>query len=227
MSKQNNQGKKFYGHEAANLNAMANTLGPDLANKLYQNPPGEPTFYEEFGSDINAGRYAQEQVQEYNNTQNGGISMQQNNQGYGQAQGQAQQPYGQQQAQQYGGQPQGTQNYQQQYVPGQTGQPSTQGVNSPREWKMEAGGHATSEYYDRLPKVNGQAIVAVRKNGRGNIQAFQLQGGQEMDYAQMLNAAIGNQVSGLRVQANQEGELIIRSVPDGFTDNNLDNLPNF
>lgn len=101
------------------------------------------------------------------------------------------------------------------------------GTSHPREWKMEADGVATSQYYDRLPKVQGRAITAVRKNGRGNIQAFQLEDGTILDYAQMLNASINNQVSGLRVQGNREGELIIRSVPDGFTDNNLDNLPNF
>lgn len=101
------------------------------------------------------------------------------------------------------------------------------GVNPSREWKMQSGGQATSQYYDRLPKVFNRAIVGVRKDGRGNIEAFRLEDGTTLNYAQMMNAVNQDAVSGLRIQANREGELIIRSVPDGFTDNNLDNLPQF
>jgi hypothetical protein len=84
--------------------------------------------------------------------------------------------------------------------------------------------------YDRLPRVFGKAIVAVHKENRyGNeaIVAFKLEDGTVLDYAQMLDASQNGGFQGLRVQENREGELIIRSVPDGSLDNNLDNLPRF
>lgn len=110
------------------------------------------------------------------------------------------------QQQSYGGSPQG--------YAGQQGQ----------QWRMV---QPSQDLLARLPKVGGVPIVAVHKNGQGDIEAFRLQNGQILDYVQMLEANGRGELSGLRVQENREGELIIRSVPDGYTDNNLDNLPQF
>lgn len=82
-------------------------------------------------------------------------------------------------------------------------------------------------YNNRAPKAYGQPIVAVRKDNRGNIQAFKLQNGAVLDYAQMFQASMDHQLSGIIVQANQQGEPILRSFPDAFSGNNLDQLPTF
>lgn len=88
-------------------------------------------------------------------------------------------------------------------------------------------GGMDQERLKRLPQVYNQPIVAVRKDGRGNLLAFKTLDGRELNYTEMLNAGLSGEFRGLRLQQNREGELIVRSVPDGYTDNNLDNLPNF
>jgi hypothetical protein len=84
-----------------------------------------------------------------------------------------------------------------------------------------------NEYLARFPRAYGVPVVAVRKGGRGVIEAFQLQNGQVLDYADMIQAAFDRQLQGIEVQNNREGELILRSSPDGFRSNNLDQLPGF
>lgn len=83
------------------------------------------------------------------------------------------------------------------------------------------------EYLGRLPKAYGQPIVAVSKGDRGNIKAFQLANGNILDYPQIIQAGLDGALEGLLVQGNREGELIVRSAPDGYRSNNLDNLPEF
>jgi hypothetical protein len=186
-------------HEEANNRIIAENLGP-LADQVFRTPPGSPTFSQMYGSGNNGGV----QNTNYNNQQNTGYNNQQNNQGYLQNEfsgyGQPNPQYGQYQS-------------------------SVGTVQQPLEWRMTPSQTASPDYYRRLPKVGGKAIVAVRKNGRGNIEAFKLEDGTILDYYQMLKSE--HMLEGLRIQPNREGELIVRSVPDGYSDNNLDNLPNF
>lgn len=207
------------GREEANLNMIANAMGPQLSNLMYRTASGRP-FYEEYGGEValpsglgnsqtaagNEYRYAQEQVKEFN--QSGG---QQTGQFSNQVAAMGAQQYGQP-TQEFSGYGQPAPNY---------------NTGLDRSWTVSSQRQPNQDYYNRLPKVFGHPIVGVRKDGRGNIEAFKLSTGHVLDYAQMLEANNQGAFSGLRVQANQEGELIIRSVPDGYTDNNLDNLPQF
>lgn len=77
------------------------------------------------------------------------------------------------------------------------------------------------------PKLNGELIVAVQRNGQGDIEAFQLESGVVVTYDQAISYIKRNQADGLLVQQGNNGDLIIRSVPDAYTQNNLDNLPTF
>lgn len=222
----------------ANANIIANTMGPTLSNALYKTLDGTP-YYEKYGGQVslpanleqaasggsNGGsgqqftgvdnRYAAEQTRQFE--QSGGQAQftnqvpQATNQfsGYGEPNP----AYGAQQNQGYG--------YQ---------QPQTFGVEQPyREWKVSPPQQpqVSNQLRDRLPTVFGRPITGVRKDGRGNIEAFRLEDGTVLNYGQMLQANMEGGFKGLRVQHNREGELIIRSVPDGYTDNNLDNLPQF
>lgn len=237
------QQERPVGHEEANLRAMADAMGPELANLAFRTASGE-SFYEQYGNKT----HLPENLTQNTQQQGGQTTMGQGGQfsGYGDSnpqygQGQASNFENQSQAreQYYSGQTQLPQNLTQgqqggQMQQGQQFQQNFQGQigggmqgGGYQEWRVSAGGQATSDYYSRLPKVFNKAIVAVRKDGRGDILAFKLEDGTVLDYAQMLQANGQGGFQGLRVQGNREGELIIRSVPDGFTDNNLDNLPQF
>lgn len=86
-----------------------------------------------------------------------------------------------------------------------------------------------NEYMARFPRIYGQPIVAVKHadDSRRNIVAFKLQNGQVLNYSQAIQAGFDRQLQGLELQNNQQGELILRSTPDGYRSNNLDNLPEF
>ena len=214
-----------YGHEEANARMIARALGPQLADQVFRTAPGTPPMSQRISQDIpqythvdgqvtnNGQRYAQEAVSQvytregdYVGAVSGGNNQQNSVASYN--------------TQQYGNntQTQGFSGY---------GSPSPVYGQGHKEWTMTRDGQAMSSYRDRLPKVFGVPIVAVRKDGRGNILAFKLEDSRVLDYEQMLQANAQGGLSGLRVQENREGELIIRSVPDGFSDNNLDNLPQF
>lgn len=77
------------------------------------------------------------------------------------------------------------------------------------------------------PTVGGVPIVAVKKNGRGNITHFMLGSGQALTYEDMINAFYAGQTDKLVYAPNREGEYNFRSTPDGIASNNLDNLPMF
>lgn len=75
----------------------------------------------------------------------------------------------------------------------------------------------------------GQSVVAVRKNENGAITAFKLADGTVMQYEQAVEYLKQNPsgFDNLILQQGNQGDLIIRSKPDGDPTNNLDNLPTF
>lgn len=71
-----------------------------------------------------------------------------------------------------------------------------------------------------------ERVAEVRRNGNGNIIAVKTDAGQiyRLDQA-VLQIESGN-LEGVQI-VERNGELYIRSYPDGLTENNLDNLPSF
>ncbi|WP_239613763.1 DUF3892 domain-containing protein [Cohnella mopanensis] len=72
-----------------------------------------------------------------------------------------------------------------------------------------------------------QQIVAVRKNGDGDIVEFQLSSGQVVGYKEAQQMAKNEQIENVNVFKGRDGDEHLRSDPDGREDNNLDNLPTF
>ena len=71
-----------------------------------------------------------------------------------------------------------------------------------------------------------QRIVAVRKNDDGDLIAFKLSNGEELDYVEALNQAKAGEIADVDV-FTKFGREILRSEPDGLRDNNLDMLEEF
>ena len=69
-------------------------------------------------------------------------------------------------------------------------------------------------------------IVAVRKNDDDDLIAFKTNSGKELDYITALDEAKAGKLAHVDV-FHKYGRDIIRSEPDGITENNLDNLPEF
>jgi hypothetical protein len=74
---------------------------------------------------------------------------------------------------------------------------------------------------------NKQQIVAVRKNGDGDIVELQLSSGQVVDYKEAQQMAKNDQIENVNVFKGRDGDEHLRSDADGRTDNNLDQLPTF
>ncbi|MBW7453238.1 DUF3892 domain-containing protein [Paenibacillus sepulcri] len=72
-----------------------------------------------------------------------------------------------------------------------------------------------------------ESLVAVQKNGDGDLQAFKTSSGRVLDYAQALQEAQTGQIAGVNVFKGRDGGLYIRGDADGDPTNNLDNLPTF
>ncbi|GGD70596.1 DUF3892 domain-containing protein [Paenibacillus nasutitermitis] len=72
-----------------------------------------------------------------------------------------------------------------------------------------------------------ESLVAVQKNGDGDLQAFKTSSGRVLDYAQALQEVQAGQIAGANVFKGRDGELYIRGDADGDPTNNLDNLPIF
>jgi hypothetical protein len=233
---QNGNNGQYMGHEEANdqymKQAIASNLGPDIANALYRENYYQPNGSRQ-GFQSNQGQSNQGQGSQSN--QYGGNTLRYANeaaQSVHTANGSFAGVVGTPPQQSYGGQgfgQQGGQNYvqQSQGFSGGTMQPPMGNGSGRRSQYGDHSQQYNNSIQARLPRVYGKAIVGTHKNGRGNIEAFQLEDGTVLDYLQMLQANDQGAFEGLRVQQNREGELIIRSVPDGFSDNNLDNLPQF
>ena len=71
-----------------------------------------------------------------------------------------------------------------------------------------------------------EKIVAVRKNGDGDLIAFKTASGRELDYVTALSEAKAGNIAHIDV-FHKYGRDILRSEPDGIKENNLDQLPEF
>ncbi|RTE05747.1 DUF3892 domain-containing protein [Paenibacillus whitsoniae] len=76
---------------------------------------------------------------------------------------------------------------------------------------------------------NGQPeeVVAVRKNGDGDIVELKLTSGRVVDYKTAQTMVKNNEIQHLNVFKGRDNEEHLRSDADGRKDNNLDNLPTF
>ncbi|WP_166238357.1 DUF3892 domain-containing protein [Paenibacillus turpanensis] len=72
-----------------------------------------------------------------------------------------------------------------------------------------------------------EQVVAVRKNGDGDIVELKLTSGRVVDYKTAQAMAKNNEIYNVQVFRGRDDEEHLRSTPDGRTDNNLDNLPTF
>lgn len=74
---------------------------------------------------------------------------------------------------------------------------------------------------------NKQQVVAVRKNGDGDIVELKLSSGQVVDYLEAQQLAKTGQLENVNVFRGRDGDEHLRSNADGDPSNNLDNLPGF
>lgn len=74
---------------------------------------------------------------------------------------------------------------------------------------------------------NKQQVVAVRKNGDGDIVELQLSTGQVVDYKEAQQMAKNEMLDNVNVFKGRDGDEHLRSNADGRKDNNLDQLPTF
>ena len=72
-----------------------------------------------------------------------------------------------------------------------------------------------------------EQVVAVRKNGDGDIVELKLTSGQVVDYKTAQAMAKNGQIEGVNVFKGRDGDEHLRSNADGILENNLDNLPTF
>lgn len=75
--------------------------------------------------------------------------------------------------------------------------------------------------------MSKEQVVAVRKNGDGDIVEMKLTSGREVDYLTAQQMVRDGQIEGLNLFKGRDGDEHLRSEPDGRKDNNLDNLPSF
>ncbi|MBG9793875.1 hypothetical protein ABD76_15790 [Paenibacillus dendritiformis] len=74
---------------------------------------------------------------------------------------------------------------------------------------------------------NRETIVAVQKNGDGDLTAFQTSTGRQLSYDQALNEVQAGNIAGVNVFKGRDGGMYLRGDADGDPTNNLDNLPLF
>ncbi|MGE5396262.1 MAG: DUF3892 domain-containing protein [Chitinophagales bacterium] len=72
----------------------------------------------------------------------------------------------------------------------------------------------------------GKKIVAVRKDGDGNLTEFKLDDGTTLDYDSAISMAENGELERVDV-LNRKTRKVLRSEPDDTRANNLDNLPEF
>ncbi|OQM45873.1 DUF3892 domain-containing protein [Anoxybacillus sp. PDR2] len=76
-------------------------------------------------------------------------------------------------------------------------------------------------------KVMSEKVVAVRKNGDGDIVELKLSSGRIVDYKQAQVMAQNGEIEGVNTFRGKDGDWHLRSNADGDPSNNLDNLPTF
>ncbi|AVF31831.1 hypothetical protein ERICIV_02944 [Paenibacillus larvae subsp. larvae] len=72
-----------------------------------------------------------------------------------------------------------------------------------------------------------ETIVAVQKNGDGDLTAFKTSTGRVLDYSQALAEVQNGNIAGVNAFKGRDGETYLRGDADGDPTNNLDNLPMF
>lgn len=72
-----------------------------------------------------------------------------------------------------------------------------------------------------------EQIVAVQKDGDGDLTAFQTNSGRVLDYATALQEVQAGHISGVNAFKGKDGDIYIRGDADGDPTNNLDQLPLF
>lgn len=72
-----------------------------------------------------------------------------------------------------------------------------------------------------------EQVVAVRKNGDGDIVELKLSSGNVVDYMTAQQMVKNNLIANLNVFRGRDGDEHLRSNADGDPTNNLDNLPTF
>ncbi|SEB20489.1 Protein of unknown function [Thalassobacillus cyri] len=72
-----------------------------------------------------------------------------------------------------------------------------------------------------------EQVVAVRKNGDGDIIELKLSSGQVVDYKQAQQMADNGEIEHVNTFQGRDGDKHLRSDADGDPTNNLDNLPTF
>ncbi|OBZ16729.1 MULTISPECIES: DUF3892 domain-containing protein [Bacillales] len=72
-----------------------------------------------------------------------------------------------------------------------------------------------------------EQIVAVQKNGDGDLTAFKTTSGRVLDYATALQEVQAGHISGVNAFKGRDGDTYIRGDADGDPTNNLDQLPTF
>ncbi|SFE12809.1 Protein of unknown function [Paenibacillus algorifonticola] len=70
-------------------------------------------------------------------------------------------------------------------------------------------------------------IVAVQKNGDGDLTSFKTSSGRVLDYQTALQEVQAGQIAGVNAFKGRDGETYIRGDADGDPTNNLDQLPMF
>lgn len=72
-----------------------------------------------------------------------------------------------------------------------------------------------------------ESIVAVQKDGDGDLTAFKTTSGRVLDYAAALQEVKAGHIAGVNTFKGKDGEFYIRGDADGDPSNNLDQLPTF
>lgn len=72
-----------------------------------------------------------------------------------------------------------------------------------------------------------ETIVAVQKNGDGDLTAFQTNSGRVLGYDEAIQAIQNGELAGVNTFKGRDGGTYIRGEADGDPANNLDQLPMF
>lgn len=72
-----------------------------------------------------------------------------------------------------------------------------------------------------------ETIVAVQKNGDGDLTAFKTNSGRVLNYQEALSAVEQGMIAGVNAFKGRDGGTYLRGDADGDPTNNLDNLPLF
>lgn len=70
-------------------------------------------------------------------------------------------------------------------------------------------------------------VVAVQRNGDGDLTAFRTNTGRTLNYSDALQAVSNGEIAGVNIFKGRDGGHYIRGDADGDPSNNLDNLPTF